>query len=234
MHYDCLIVDDEKELADITAEYLEMFGVTCVVVTSAAECEEFLENHTIGLLLLDINLKEESGFALCKKIRAQSELPILFISARQSDDDILMALNIGGDDYMRKPYSLSVLLAKIRVMQRRMGSIAKAEPTTDGERPTDEGGAVRLLPATMRVIVHDREIQLKAREFKLFKCLFDHRNTIVSKEQLFNTVWGNNYFSDSTLNVHIRRLREKIEVDPNNPVLIKTIWGTGYICEIVD
>ncbi len=225
MHYNCLIVDDETELAAMTAEYFQMFNVSCAWVDSAAACEAFLQEHTVELLLLDINLKEESGFALCKKIRENSNMPILFISARQSDDDVLIALNIGGDDYVRKPYSLSVLLAKVKIMLRRMGN-------GSGEKQGEEmAGNIRVREETMRVYIGEKEIQLKAREFKLFKCLFDNRNTIVTKERLFSTVWENAFFSDSTLNVHIRRLREKMEEDPNEPKLIKTIWGTGYILE---
>lgn len=223
MHYNCLIVDDETELAKMTCEYFQMFDVSCAYVESALECETFLKENHVDVLLMDINLKDESGFNICKKIRQESDIPILFISARQSDDDVLIALNIGGDDYIKKPYSLSVLLAKVKIILKRM------KHENSGVK---ESGSLLLDEGTMRIHVKGREIQLKAKEFKLFQILFENKNSIVTKEQLFNIVWGDTFFSDGTLNVHIRRLREKIEDNPNDPKLIKTIWGTGYMLEI--
>lgn len=233
MHYNCLIIDDETDLAKMTCEYFQAFDVTCTYVENAEGCLTFLKENTVDLLLLDINLQEESGFSLCKKIREQSDIPILFISARQSDDDVLIALNIGGDDYIKKPYTLSVLLAKVKIMLKRMVNNDK-EPLDSREEPVLSCGMFRLEENTLKVYVGERQAALKAKEFKLLKCLFEHRNTIVSKKTLFDVVWGDAYFSDSTLNVHIRRLREKLEENPNEPQMIKTIWGTGYMLEISD
>ena len=121
MHYDCLIVDDEVPLAQSTTEYFNLFDVKTVAVFNARDCIEFLKNNTVDLILLDINLGETSGFDLCQALRKTTQIPILFISARQSDDDILLALHIGGDDYIRKPYSLHILLAKVKVTLNRYG-----------------------------------------------------------------------------------------------------------------
>ena len=120
MKYDCLIVDDEIELAEATSEYFNMFEVQTAYVSDSQGCMEFLQNNEVSLILLDINLENESGFDLCKKLRDITNIPILFISARQSDDDVLIALNIGGDDYIKKPYTLSVLLAKVKVILKRI------------------------------------------------------------------------------------------------------------------
>ncbi len=204
----------------MTQEYFEMFGVTCAVAATSDECLSFLEENTADIFLLDINLGNESGFALCKQLREKYDTPILFISARQSDDDVLVALNIGGDDYIKKPYTLSVLLAKVKVQLKLGGASAQA---------SDE--IFTIDSATMSCTVEGKNVQLKSKEFQLLSCLYSHRNTIVTKEQLFNEVWGDSFYSDSTLNVHIRRLREKIESDPNEPRFIKTVWGTGYILE---
>ncbi|MBQ6806501.1 MAG: response regulator transcription factor [Lachnospiraceae bacterium] len=225
MHYNCLIVDDEKELAQMTCEYFNLFDVASIWTDSVKGCEELLAEHTVDILLLDINLQEESGFALCKKIRDTSDIPILFISARQSDEDILVALNIGGDDYIKKPFSLNILLAKVKAMLKRVN-------ISQNNVMQQNSGNFWLDESTMRVGVGEKEVQLKAKEFKLLSCLFEHRNTIVTKEVLFDTVWGDTFFSDGTLNVHIRKLREKLEENPNEPKLIKTVWGTGYILEI--
>lgn len=236
MHYDCLIVDDEEELARMTAEYFRMFDVSTEYVCSAADCYRFFDDNTTDLVLLDINLGDGSGFEVCKKIRETLQLPILFISARQSDDDVLVALSIGGDDYVKKPYSLSVLLAKVKVNLKRYEQIKQsslpdqAQTGAYGQPDTDE--RFYLDPSTMSVITDGRTIQLKAKEYALLDCLYRHKNSIVKKEVLFDEVWGDSFFSDSTLNVHIRKLREKIEEEPNDPKLIKTVWGTGYYLEL--
>lgn len=229
MHYNCLIIDDEIDLAKMTCEYFQMFDVSCAYVENAVQCLDFLKENTVDLLLLDINLSQESGFDLCKKIREESNIPILFISARQSDDDVLIALNIGGDDYIKKPYSLSVLLAKVRVILKRM--TAGTKEAKEALPKQEESGIMRLEEATLRVYIKEKAVQLKAKEFRLLQCLYENRNRIVTKEKLFDMVWGDSYYSDGTLNVHIRKLREKIEDNPNEPVLIKTIWGTGYMLE---
>ena len=119
MHYQCLIVDDELELAQMTCEYFQMFDVSCAYVGSVAEYDEFMKENTIDLLLLDVNLQQDSGFVLCKRIRENSDLPILFISARQSDDDMLTALQIGGDDYIKKPYTFCCWFSRWRIKNKK-------------------------------------------------------------------------------------------------------------------
>lgn len=227
MNYNCLIIDDEQDLSRMTQEYFEMFGVTSAVAASSEECMSFLEENSADIFLLDINLGNESGFALCKQLREKYDTPILFISARQSDDDVLVALNIGGDDYIKKPYTLSVLLAKVKVQLKRLEAMKQLGGAQS--QTTDE--IFTIDPATMSCTVEGRTVSLKSKEFSLLSCLFAHKNTIVTKEKLFDEVWGDSFYSDSTLNVHIRRLREKIESDPNDPKYIKTVWGTGYILE---
>ena len=228
MNYNCLIIDDEIELSKMTQEYFEMFEVSCATVSTADECLEFLKENTADVFLLDINLGNESGFTLCKQLREKYDTPILFISARQSDDDVLVALNIGGDDYIKKPYTLSVLLAKVKVQLKRLEAVKQLGSGTAKEENTD---SFTIDPATLSCRVDGREVQLKAKEFALLSCLYAHKDTIVTKEKLFDEVWGDSFYSDSTLNVHIRRLREKLEENPNEPKYIKTVWGTGYILE---
>lgn len=224
MRYDCLIVDDEKELATATCEYFELFGVSTVVAFDAKECLQILDRNQIKVILLDINLGNDSGFNLCKTIRERTDIPILFISARQSDDDVLIALNIGGDDYIKKPYSLSILLAKVKVLLKRYDSMS-LKIMDNKERE------VIVNKEAMKVFVNGKDALLKTKEFKLFSYLYENKNKVISKDELFDKVWGDIYFSDGTLNVHIRKIREKIEENPNEPKHIKTIWGTGYIYE---
>ncbi|MBR6403723.1 MAG: response regulator transcription factor [Eubacterium sp.] len=229
MHYNCLIVDDEIELAKMTAEYFQMFDVKTEYVDSASSCYDFLDKNDVDLILLDINLGDGSGFDVCKKVREHYQLPIIFISARQSDDDVLIALSIGGDDYVKKPYSLSVLLAKVKVNLKRVEQLKKVSETSEEAPKSDD---MILDSTTMSVTIRGKRVTLKAKEFALLNALYVHKNTIVTKNQLFDEVWGDSFYSDGTLNVHIRKLREKLEEDPNNPEFIKTIWGTGYILEI--
>ena len=236
MHYNCLIVDDEIELAKMTAEYFRMFDVSTQYVESAASCLAFFEEgNTADLILLDINLGDGSGFDVCKKLREDMQLPILFISARQSDDDVLIALSIGGDDYVKNPYSLSVLLAKVKVNLKRIAQMKEASQNAASTPTSLSDSADKSFYMdypTMSVVIKGQSISLKAKEYALLDCLYKHHDTIVKKEVLFDEVWGDTFFSDSTLNVHIRKLREKIEENPNEPKLIKTVWGTGYILEL--
>ena len=219
MKYDCLIIDDEKLLADSTAEYFNLFGVKTAVTYSTTECRSFFKENTADLLLLDINLGDSSGFELCRELREKTNIPILFISARTSDDDKIIALNIGGDDYVQKPYSLSVLLAKVKVVLKRYGQ-SSGEEYTDGRLTVDFG--------TKQVLVEGEPVRLTSLEFRLLSYLIRNENRTVSKHELFEKVWEDRFTGDGTLNVHIRKIREAIERDPGKPEYITTVWGDGY------
>ena len=219
MIYDCLIIDDEKLLADSTAEYFNLFGVKTALAYSILDCRDFLKENTAKLLLLDINLGDGSGFDLCKELRETTDIPILFISARTSDDDKIIALNIGGDDYIQKPYSLGVLLAKVKVVLKRYGG--KEADTYVDERLTVDFNA-------KQVMVDGTPVKLTSLEFKLLAYLIHHAGRVISKQELFEKVWEDKFTGDGTLNVHIRKLREAIEREPGNPEYILTVWGDGY------
>lgn len=220
MKYDCLIIDDEKMLADSTAEYFNLFDVRTAVAYSVSECREFFRENTAQLLLLDINLGDGSGFELCKELRKTTNVPILFISARTSDDDKIVALNIGGDDYVQKPYTLGVLLAKVKVVLKRYGQGSRRAEYSDGR--------LWVNIDAKQVKVDDSPVRLTALEFKLLWYLIENEDRVVSKQELFENVWGDRFTGDGTLNVHIRRIREAIEREPNSPVYITTVWGDGY------
>lgn len=219
MKYDCLIIDDEEMLADSTAEYFNLFGVTTAVAYSASDCLEFLKENTADLLLLDINLGDGNGFELCKELRRQTEIPILFISARTSDDDKIIALNIGGDDYVEKPYSLSVLLAKVKVVLKRYGQHTNI---------LYSDGWITVDFQARQVLVRDQPVKMTSLEFRLLSYLIEHENKVISKKELFENVWQDKFTGDGTLNVHIRKIREAIERDPGRPEYILTVWGEGY------
>ena len=220
--YDCLIVDDEETLSKNTLEYFNMFGVYSYWVSDEGSCFKFLENNIVDLILLDINLGNSSGYEICRKLRVNYDIPIIFISARTSDEDVIMALNIGGDDYIQKPYSLSVLLAKVKLALKKYKG--------NGSDKLIFGDFT--LNQNLKKLTHiDKEIPLKAMEYKLLVYLVENKQRVITKEELFRNVWNDVITSDGTLNVHIRRLREKIEKDPNTPKHIITVWGTGYIFE---
>ncbi len=219
MKYNCLTIDDEKMLADSTAEYFNLFGVTTYAVYSVESCRKFLKDNTADLILLDINLEDGSGFDLCKELREITNIPILFISARTSDDDKIVALNIGGDDYIQKPYSLGVLLAKVKAVLKRYG---QASPTEYSD------SYLNVNFETKEVKVNNILVKLTTLEFRLLTYLIKNKGKVISKQELFMEVWKDKFTEDGTLNVHIRRLREAIEINPNEPKYIVTIWGDGY------
>lgn len=219
MKYDCLIIDDEQLLADSTAEYFNLFGVSTEVVYDAAGCRSFFENHSAELLLLDINLGESSGFELCKELREKTQIPILFISARSSDDDKIIALNIGGDDYIQKPCSLGVLLAKVKAVLKRYGQ-SQVCSYSDDWLTVDFNGK--------QVFVNNNPVKLTTLEFRLLAYLIRNENRVISKQEIFEKVWEDKFTGDGTLNVHIRKIREAIEREPGSPEYIITVWGDGY------
>lgn len=224
MRYDCLIIDDEKELCNNTAEYFNMFDVKTAAVYSSAEAEAFLKENETSLVLLDINLSDGSGFELCKKIRQTLNIPILFISARNTDDDKIIALNIGGDDYIEKPYSLGVLLAKVKVVLKRFAGSENDAP----QKADFDDGYLKLDTVNKTVFVNGEEKKITSIEWKLLEYLIENKNRLVTKTEIFDKVWNDKYTTDGTLNVHVRKIREAIEKDPQDPKYIVTVWKEGY------
>lgn len=218
-----MIIDDEKDLAESTSEYFNMMGLRSRYVLSSSEALDFFRENEAGVILLDINLGDSSGFSLCRTLRETIDSPILFISARSSDDDMVVALNIGGDDYITKPYSLNVLYAKVKAVLNRYESSARdsGNSLVFGDLKIDIGAGI--------VYKNGKEVVLTAMEYKLLSYLAVNRNKVIGKEEIFINVWDDSFVSDGTLNVHIRHLREKLEDDPNEPVYIKTARGRGYL-----
>lgn len=231
MTYKVLVIDDELEIAASTAEYFNMFDIKTAYVTTYEEGLMFLEEHQVSLVLLDINLGEKSGFELCREIRKKIDIPILFISARTSDDDILTALNIGGDDYIKKPYTLNVLMAKVKVVLNRYGKQSNELKQTETDGMYVINDRIKLDCNLRQMTIEHKIVKLKEMEFRLLQYLITQKGRVVTKEELFEKVWKDNFIGDGTIAVHIRHLREKMERNPNEPELIKTVWGVGYVFE---
>lgn len=244
MDVKCLIVDDDITIAENTAEYFNIFDISTAFVTSYDDAVRFLEENETSLVLLDINLGERSGFELCKKIRREFDMPILFISARKSDDDILTALNIGGDDYISKPFTMSILLAKVKaVLQRyeKAVSLAKAAENASGSMTDDTSskaeaqikiaGNIYLDTSAHKLVKNGEETELKVREYNMLLYILKNRGRVVTKDELLKCAWEDEFIGEGTLPVHARRIRMKLEDDPDDPKILKTIWGVGYIIE---
>jgi two-component system response regulator RegX3 len=238
------MIDDDVTIAETTAEYFNFFDIKTAYVTGYNEAETFLEENEVSLLLLDINLGERSGFELCKQIRAKYDMPILFISARTSDDDILTALNIGGDDYIKKPYTLNILLAKVKAILKRYENSSVRQQMSDAKAVSEDkqstqkqekeiliAGNIYLDTASHKLVNNGNILPLKAMEYKMLLYLLENRGRVVSKDEFLKNVWEDEFIGEGTLAVHIRHLREKIEADSNSPQIIKTVWGVGYIME---
>lgn len=241
MKYQCLMIDDDMTIAETTAEYFNIFDIKTAYVTGYDETLKFLNENEVSLILLDINLGERSGFELCKQIRTEYDMPILFISARTSDDDVLTALNIGGDDYIKKPYTLNILLAKVKAILNRYEKAAEAANAVSAKAVFDGKSSAPALRIVNNEIYLDTgkhklykngaELSIKHMEFQMLLYLLDNRGRVVTKDEFLKNVWKDEYIGEGTLAVHIRHLREKIEKDPNAPDIIKTVWGVGYIIE---
>ena len=232
MDYKCLMIDDDETIAENTAEYFNIFDIKTAYVTSYESAVDFLAENTVSLLLLDINLGDKSGFELCKRIRKEYDMPILFISARTSDDDVLMALNIGGDDYIKKPYKMNILLAKVKAILGRYENLVHIVSTAAG--PSDDSRMqitedMYLDTQAHMIRKNDDKITLKALEYKMLHYFLANRGKVITKDEFLHNVWEDEFVGEGTVAVHIRHLREKIEADPNEPRIIKTVWGVGYI-----
>lgn len=237
-----LMIDDDELIARSTSDYFNILGVKTAYVTSFDAAVDFLEKHEVSLLLLDINLGDRSGFELCRMVRERYDMPIFFISARTSDDDVLIALNIGGDDYVKKPYTLNVLYAKVKAVldryekareaarQAAAGRMVKqAAQTNDGRIMIRKD--LYLDTAMHKLVNGGKQEELRAMEYKLLLYLLENAGRVVTRDELLDNVWCDENTCDGTITVHVRHIREKVEEDPRNPEIIKTAYGVGYVVE---
>ena len=217
-----LMIEDDNDLAGITKDMLESYGYEVKIATNCEQAFDILVKEQFHILLMDINLPDGSGFDVCRELRHMSKVPVIFASARTSEDDKIKGLDMGGDDYLAKPYSLRELLARVNALMRRVYG-------GENDEPVYKFGGITVDTGLRTVERDGTEIRLALREFDLLAFLCAHAGQVISKEELLHEVWG--AFSEAetaTVAVHIRWLREKLEADPSNPRFIKTVWGIGY------
>lgn len=220
-----LIIEDDVAIAEIERDYLELDGFA---VEIAADGNVGLERGLSGehsLILLDLMLPGMDGFAICRALREQIDVPILMVTARQEDIDKIRGLGLGADDYIEKPFSPSVLVARVKAHLARYRRLTGSERTS-GEIQI---GGIRLNEETHRVYVDGCEVELTNKEYELLLFFMLNVDVVFSREQLYERIWGWDAMGDSaTVAVHINRLRKKIEQDPANPRYIVSVWGAGY------
>ena len=240
---DVLLVEDEAGLARSTREYLEAFGLRAEHRATAEEALADLPALAPAVVLLDVGLPGMSGFALCSRLReAAPGAGVIFVSARTSEADQVLGLDLGADDYLTKPYSLQVLLAKVRrALARAQRAAAPSVPGAPGGQwapgragsparvPDVDDGRLRIDLDAGRTWVDGREVHLTAIEHRILAHLVRNRGRVCSKRDIIDAVWGEPYTSEGTLTVHMRRLRRRIEADPDAPVHLRTVWGRGYL-----
>lgn len=215
---DIIVVEDNEEIGGLLSDFLEAEGYDVYLALTGEEALEIYAAEKAKLIILDIMLPGMDGFAVCSKVRENSNTPIIIVSAREGKEDKLNGLLLGADDYIEKPYDIDILLAKVNgIFQRRYSS----DVIVDGN--------IRLDKVGRHLYVDNAEITVRAKEFDLLLYLMENRGKALPKEELFSKIWGFDSESEpQTLTVHIKWLREKLEKDPKKPERIQTVWGIGY------
>ncbi|MCA0385519.1 MAG: response regulator transcription factor [Firmicutes bacterium] len=219
-----LIVEDDLQIQTLIRDYVNASGYIAVTASDGEEALQKFESEKPKLALLDIILPKIDGFELCRKIRSESTIPIIMISSKKEDTDKILALGLGADDYIEKPFSPRVLIAKIQSQFRRVNVLSGT--------PQSETFAIRDLELDVKartVSVKGEQVPFSVKEFEILHYLMLNKNQALSREKIFDEIWGYNEFGDiNTVTVHMRKIREKIELDPSNPEYIETVWGIGY------
>jgi DNA-binding response OmpR family regulator len=221
-----LIVEDEITIADLEKDYLELSGFEVEVANDGKTGLERALNEDFDLFILDLMLPEVDGFEICKQIREKKNTPILMVSAKKDDIDKIRGLGLGADDYVTKPFSPSELVARVKAhLARYERLIGSGLPEND----IVEIRGIRIDKTARRVWINGEEKQFTTKEFDLLTFLAQHPNHVFTKEELFREIWDMESIGDiATVTVHIKKIREKIEMNTNKPQYIETIWGVGY------
>ncbi|MCO8194539.1 response regulator transcription factor [Anaerofustis sp. NSJ-163] len=228
--YNILVVDDDKEIVKAINIYLSNEGYNIFEAYDGYAALEVVKKEEIHLIVLDIMMPKLDGISTLTKLRKEKNVPVIFLSAKSEDTDKIIGLNIGADDYVTKPFNPLELIARVKSLIRRytvLGNMTKAE--TSNILTT---GGLSLNTETAQVFIDGEEVKLTSTEYKILKLLMNRPNKVFSIEEIYESVWGEiSYMTDNTVAVHIRHIREKIEIDPKNPKYLKVVWGIGYKIE---
>jgi two-component system response regulator RegX3 len=220
-----LVVEDEESLADSVRYNLEREGYGVVVASDGRRALERFRAERPALVILDLMLPEVSGLDVCRTIRAESDVPIIMVTAKDSEADKVAGLELGADDYVTKPFSMRELVSRVRANLRR------ARPASAPEHAEEvlAGGPVRMDVARHEVVVRGEPVALPPKEFELLEAFLRRRGRLLTRDFLIEEVWGADYYGDTrTLDVHVKRLRRKLEADPHHPGHLLTVRGLGY------
>jgi len=224
-----LIVDDDNKLRKLLKEYLEGYGYQVRTLSDGLDVLKKLQEDSSDIVILDVMMPKKNGLEVLQDIRRESKVPVIMLTAKGEDADRIVGLEMGADDYLPKPFNPRELLARIKAVMRRVA------PDEEREFERDEGlqiraGGLVLNKANQTIVVEGNEMELSSTEYKILKALMKRPNTILSRDQLMNLARGRDFMAfDRSIDVHISKLRAKVEIDPSSPKRIKTIWGTGYM-----
>lgn len=222
-----LIIEDDEAISDLQKDYLELSDFEVAVENEGEAGLDRALSEDFDLFILDLMLPGMDGFEICKRIREIKDTPILMVSAKKEDIDKIRGLGLGADDYITKPFSPSELVARVKAHLARYERLIGSKHTEENDVINIRG--LRIDKTARRVWVHGEEKQLTTKEFELLTFLAEHPNHVFSKEELFKHIWNMDSIGDiATVTVHIKKIREKIEIDTSSPQFIETIWGVGY------
>ena len=226
--YNILVCDDEKDIVAALKIYLTAEGYQVLEAGTGREALDILDRERVDLVHMDIMMPEMDGLSAVAKLREQSNIPVLFLTAKSEDTDMILGLNIGGDDYITKPFNPVELIARVRSHLRRYMKLGGVEQ----KQTTLQVGGIALDDDSKQVTVDGEEVALTPLEYSILKFLMQSPGKVFSSAEIYRNVWKDTWTgSENTVAVHIRHLREKLEIDPANPRYLKVVWGHGYKIE---
>ena len=226
--YNILVCDDEKDIVAALKIYLTAEGYQVLEAGTGREALDILDRERVDLVLMDIMMPEMDGLSAVAKLREQSNIPVLFLTAKSEDTDMILGLNIGGDDYITKPFNPVELIARVRSHLRRYMKLGGVEQ----KQTTLQVGGIALDDDSKQVTMDGEEVALTPLEYSILKFLMQSPGKVFSSAEIYRNVWKDTWTgSENTVAVHIRHLREKLEIDPANPRYLKVVWGHGYKIE---
>ena len=228
--YNILVVDDDREIVRSLAKLLEVEGYQVYKAYHGLEALDILMERQIHLILLDVMMPKLNGLSALMKIREKNNIPVIMLSAKTEESDKVLGLSMGADDYVTKPYNTAELMARVKSQLRRYFSLGAASQRQDED--VLKNGGLTLNRNTKILLVDGEQVRLTATEYKIVELLMSHPGYVFSAEEIYSQIWQEDaYGVENTVMVHIRRIREKIEITPKNPKYLKVVWGIGYKIE---